>query len=99
MGLPENRAEIIRLRARIVVLEKMSMASLGLVLRIRPEELKRSLELARPRLSVEYTSVGFAEDVTDPEERQLLAIEVERLMRGLQSELGFAGGTSTFEHG
>ena len=32
-------------------------------------------------------------------ERSLVAREVERLLRGIQADLGFEGGVSTFENG
>jgi hypothetical protein len=75
------------------------LAALELVLRIRPEELKFNLELARSRLVEAYLDPTFASDVTGPEERQVLAAEVERLMRAMQSDMGFKGGIQIPEQG
>jgi hypothetical protein len=91
--------ELIRLRARVVALERCMLAALELVLRIRPEELESNLELARLRLAEAYLDPEFADDVAEPEERQRLAAEVERLMRAMQSEMGFKGGIQIPERG
>lgn len=94
-----ERREILQLRARIVVLERATLAALELALRVRPEELDQQIEFARQRLVSDYTEENFAHDVTDSAERLFLAQEVERLMRGLQSEMGFKGGIPTSENG
>ena len=94
-----GRAELLRLRARVVVAEKMAMAALELALRIRPEELRTGIEVARSKLSSDYEDTSFASDMTDPAERAFVAREVDRLMRGLQADLGFQGGVPTFEDG
>ncbi|MDB5596316.1 MAG: hypothetical protein JWM36_3277 [Hyphomicrobiales bacterium] len=99
LSIDPTRAEILRLRARIVVLEKASLAALELALRIRPEDLTLTIELARSRLDEGYHDVEFARDVTSEAERTFLATEVERLMRALQSELGFHGGIQQPEAG
>ena len=75
------------------------MAALELALRIRPEELAKNIEIARAHLSANYADTSFASDILDPDERDFIAVEVERLMRGLQSDLGFKGGIQTFEDG
>ncbi len=98
-GLGADRREILQLRARVVVLERATLAALELALRVRPEELDQQLELARLRLVSDYAEVGFVTDVTDKAERRFLAEEVERLMRGLQSEMGFKGGIPIDESG
>lgn len=97
--LDATRREILRLRARIVVLERMAMASLELVLRVRPEELGRNFEMARERLGEAYESATFAAEVENEEQRQFLAAEVERYMRGVQADLGLVGGVDTPERG
>jgi hypothetical protein len=97
--LDAARREILSLRARVVVLEKMVMAVLELALRIRPEELEENLELARSRLSADYEDLEFAAEITHASQREFLAREVERLMRGVQADLGLAGGVSTPERG
>lgn len=81
-----------------MALERL-LAALELVLRIRPEELESNLEHARHRLEEAYEDPSFAKDVHDPRERQLLATEVERLMRALQSDMGFKGGVRGREQG
>ena len=98
-SLSEERAEILGLRARIVVLERMAMAALELALRIRPEELTANIEIARSRLSSEYEDAEFAADIGIAAERRFMAVEVERLMRGLQADLGLKGGIATRENG
>lgn len=99
VGLGAERREILQLRARVVVLERATLAALELALRVRPEELDQQLEFARQRLVSDYEAESFATDVTDKAERRYLAQEVERLMRGLQSEMGFKGGVPTEENG
>lgn len=94
-----DRAEILRLRARIVVLERTTLAILELALRMRPEELDRNIELARARLSADYETDEFAPDIVEASERRFLAEEVDRLMRGLQADMGFRGGVPTPERG
>lgn len=98
-AIPTQRLEILALRARVVVLERMAFAALELALRVRPEELTLGIEVARSRLADEYEGIAFAPEVRDPAERRYLAQEVERLMRGLQSDLGFQGGIRTPENG
>lgn len=97
--LPAERAELLRLRARVVVLERMALAALELALRVRPEDLKTSLEMARSRLSADYSDPDFAPDITQAGERTFVSKEVERLMRGVQSDMGFEGGVSISENG
>src|SRR6478672_1904527 len=87
------RLETLRLRARVVALEKGVLAALELVLRIRPEELDLLLETARRRLELSYLDEDFAVDVTQLRERVFLSAEVERHMRSLQSEMGFPQGS------
>lgn len=94
-----SRAELLRLRARLVVTEKMAMAAMELALRVRPEELRDGLEFARKRLLEDYEDLTFAPDLPEPGERAFMAKEVERLMRGLQADLGFPGGVVTEENG
>jgi hypothetical protein len=94
-----ERAEILRLRARIVAVERAALAALELVLRIRPEELEAFLESRRLELSRSYLDKTFASDLAEPAERAFVAKEVEGLMRALQSELDFAGGISAPENG
>jgi hypothetical protein len=93
-----ERAEILRLRARIVAVERAALAALELVLRIRPEELESFLESRRLQLSRGYLDETFATDL-GPDERVFVAKEVERLMRALQAEMDFAGGISAPENG
>ena len=95
--LGADRVEILSLRARIVAVEKMAAAALELALRIRPEELKSGIELARLRISADYDDAAFAPDIVELGERRFVAREVERLLRGLQADLGFKGGISTAE--
>jgi hypothetical protein len=83
----------------VVALERATLASLELVLRIRPEELKAGLENARRRLDDDYQHLDFAADIAGPAERAFLAQEVERLMRALQSEMGFPEGIQGPEEG
>ena len=97
--LPGERIELLKLRARIVVLERITLAALELSLRVRPEELKTNIELARSRLLADYEDREFAPDITDSLERAFVAEEVERLMRGVQSDMGFEGGVSVPENG
>jgi hypothetical protein len=94
-----DRAEILRLRARIVAVERAALAALELVLRIRPEQLEAFLESRRLELSRGYLDATFAADLEDPAERAFVAKEVERLMRSLQSEMDFTGGVSSPESG
>jgi hypothetical protein len=95
----QDRIELIRLRARIVALERCLLAAMELVLRVRPEELESNLELARSRLAEAYLDPTFASDVSGPEERTVLAAEVDRLMRAMQSDMGFKGGIQIPEQG
>ena len=97
--LGAERLEYLRLRARVVALERMARAALELALRIRPEELQTGIELARSRLSDDYEDSAFAPELTRPAERAFEAQEVERLMRGIQADLGFEGGISISEDG
>jgi hypothetical protein len=94
-----ERAEILRLRARIVAVERAALAALELALRIRPEELEAFLESRRIELSRAYLDQTFASDLEKPSERIFVAEEVERLMRALQSKMDFAGGVSAPESG
>jgi hypothetical protein len=94
-----ERAEILRLRARIVALERATLAALELVLLIKPKELEAFLESRRKELSQNYLDETFATDLADPAERAFVAEEVERLMRLLQSEMDFKGGISGPESG
>jgi hypothetical protein len=94
-----DRAEILRLRARIVALERAVLGVLELALRIRPDELEAFLESRRKELSQAYLDDSFAADLSDPRERTFVAKEVEHLMRALQSELAFKGGISAPESG
>jgi hypothetical protein len=98
-NLTPQREELLRLRARIVVLERASLAALELALRMRPEELETALTIARSRLHEAYEDTTFSPDIADPTERLFLAAEVEKLMLALQSELGFAGGIQQPESG
>jgi hypothetical protein len=94
-----ERAEILRLRARIVALERAVLAALEVALRIRPEELEKFLESRRLELSRGYLDEKFASDLERPAERAFVAKEVDSLMRALQSEMDFAGGVSSPESG
>ena len=98
-ALPPDRVEILQLRARIVALEQATLAALELVLRIRPEELNTGLEKMRHLLEGNYQDLEFAADIANPVERTFLAQEVERLMRALQSEMGFPQGIQSPEEG
>jgi hypothetical protein len=93
------RTEILKLRARVVTLEKATLAVLELALRIRPEELDMLLEKSRRQLELGYLDADFAADVTQPQERAFLSAEVERHMRSLQSEMGFPQGIPSAEEG
>lgn len=97
--LSRERAEILNLRARIVALERAVDAALELVLMIKPKEFEAFVESRRIELSQGYLDAEFASDMTDPAEHDFLAKEVERLMRGLQSEMDFKGGISIPENG
>ena len=81
------------------MLERAVLASLEMALRIRPEELDTLLTVARRRLAEGYEGSAFAPDITQKSERDFIAAEVERLMRGLQAEMGFAAGKSVPENG
>jgi hypothetical protein len=94
-----SRAEILRLRARIVAVERTALAALEAVLRIRPEALEIFLESARKGLAEAYQDSSFAPDLIDPDERTFVAQEVERLMRALQAEMDFKGGVHGPEGG
>jgi hypothetical protein len=98
-ALSPDRIEIIHLRARIVALERATLAALELALRIRPEDLNVELEKARRLLEGNYKDPEFAAEITHPIERMLLAQEVERLMRALQAEMGFPQGIQSIEEG
>ena len=98
-ALDPARAEILRLRARIVALERATLASLELALLIRPDELQTNLEKARRSLEMNYEDQDFASDVTDGVERFFLAREVDRLIRAIQSEMGFSEGKPSPESG
>jgi HAMP domain-containing protein len=93
------RLEILQLRARIVALERATLAALELALRIRPEELSINLEKARRRLQDSYLDNEFAAEITHSQERTFLSQEVERLMRAIQSEMGFPQGIQAPEEG
>ena len=70
--IDENRAEEpARLRARLVVNERATMAALELVLRVRPEDLGTFIEITRKRLSEAYQDARFAPDLTRADERGL----------------------------
>ena len=94
-----QRLEILRLRARVVALERAVLATLELALRIRPDELEAFLESRRLDLSEAYLDETFAPDLEESVEREFVAKEVERLMRALQSEMDFAGGIPAPESG
>ncbi|MFP3547411.1 hypothetical protein SB748_28815 [Rhizobium sp. SIMBA_035] len=94
-----EREEILRMRARLVAVERASAAALELVLRIAPRELEAFIESRRLNLSRDYLNEKFASDLHDPEERAFVAAEVDKLMRGLQAEMDFKGGVSTPESG
>ena len=57
--LPDDRLELLRLRARIVSVEHSALAALELALRIRPEELGNALEAARKYLADAYEDKTF----------------------------------------
>jgi hypothetical protein len=97
--ISSKRAEILRLRARIVALERAVLATLELALRTRPEELEAFLESRRLDLSQGYLDEEFVPDLKSAAERAFLAKEVEQLMRALQSEMHFEGGISAPESG
>src|SRR3954447_24540897 len=97
--LNPDRAEILRLRARVVVVERAARAALELMLRIRPEQLDTILKVTRKHLSEAYLDAEFAPDLNDARERAFVADEVERLMRDLQTEMGFGTGKSPPEQG
>ncbi|MDB5596393.1 MAG: hypothetical protein JWM36_3354 [Hyphomicrobiales bacterium] len=94
-----SRREILRLRARVVAVERACLAALNLVLRLRPEELNQNIETSRRLLEEGYQDVEFSPDLADGAERKFLAAEVEKSMRSLQAELGFKGGVSQPEEG
>jgi hypothetical protein len=94
-----ERQELLTLRARMVVTERAALAALEAMLLIRPEQLTNILEVTRKRLAEAYLDNTFAPDLADPAERAFVAREVERLMRGLQAEMGFDGGHSEPESG
>ena len=97
--LSPERLELLRLRARLVAVERAALAALELVLRMRPEDLEIFLESRRKLLAEGYLDETFAPDLTDPAERAFVAQEVERLMRALQSEMDFTGGIQAPESG
>src|SRR5437764_358599 len=74
-------------------------ASLELALLIRPDELQTNLEKARRSLEMNYEDQDFASDVPDGVERFFLAREVDRLIRAIQSEMGFSEGKPSPESG
>ena len=94
-----ERAELLRLRARLVAVERAALAALEISLRLRPEALEIFLESARKGLEEAYLDETFAPDLTNPAERVFVAKEVERLMRALQSEMDFKGGIQAPESG
>lgn len=97
--MDQAKRDHLTLRARLVVTERAALAALELALRIRPEELSVNLEVAREGLVKAYQDPDFAGDVADAEERTFLAKEVERLMRGLQYDMGFREGELHSEDG
>lgn len=97
--LSPERTELLTLRARIVVAERAALAALEAMLLMRPEQLTVILESTRKGLAEGYLDETFAADLHDPIERAFVAKEVERLMRGLQNEMGFDGGISSAENG
>ena len=92
--IPLDRLELLRLRARVAVLERASMAALELALRIRPEELAKTIEIARKEMAQGYLDDDFAADLHGPKEREFVASEVSRIMRSIQAQLGLEGGVS-----
>ncbi|WP_260695466.1 hypothetical protein [Rhizobium leguminosarum] len=64
-----ERAEILRLRARIVAVERATLAALELVLLLKPKELEAFLESRRKELSQNYLDETFATDLVDAAER------------------------------
>jgi hypothetical protein len=94
-----SRTEILRLRARIVAVERTALAALEAMLRIRPEALELLLESTRKGLAEAYQDSTFAPDLIDPNERIFVAEEVERLLRALQAEMDFKGGVRGPETG
>jgi hypothetical protein len=94
-----DRAEVLRLRARLVAVERAALAALEIALRVRPEALEIFLESTRKGLSQAYLDDTFAPDLADHRERVFVAQEVERLMRALQHEMDFKGGISAPEAG
>jgi hypothetical protein len=97
--LSPERAEILRLRARLVAVERAALAALEIALRVRPEALEVFLESTRKGLSEAYEDETFARDLADPRERIFVAQEVERLMRALQHDMDFKGGIRSPESG
>ncbi|WP_127753263.1 hypothetical protein [Devosia sp. 1566] len=94
-----ERMELLRLRARIAVLERASMAALELALRLRPEELAQVVEVGRKEMALGYQEELFTAGLHSDAERQFVASEAERLIRSLQAQLGFPGGVSSPEVG
>jgi|tagenome__1003787_1003787.scaffolds.fasta_scaffold19715412_2 hypothetical protein len=97
--LSPERAELLNLRARVVVAERAALAALEAMLLIRPEQLTVILESTRKGLAEGYLDETFAPDLHHPVERAFVAKEVERLMRALQNEMGFDGGISAPDNG
>jgi len=94
-----ERAELLRLRARLVAVERAALAALEIALRIRPEDLEIFLESRRKILAEGYLDKTFAPDLIDPGERAFVAQEVEHQMRALQAEMGLKGGIQAPESG
>lgn len=98
-GVSKERADYLRLRARIVALERTMLAALDITLRMRPEALEQIMESQRKLLGASYLDDAFAPDLTDQNERVIVAEEVERLMRAMQGEMNFIGGIHADETG
>jgi hypothetical protein len=97
--ISRERAELLTLRARIVVAQRAALAALEAMLLIRPEQLTVILEATRKGLSEGYLDETFAPDLRRPTERAFVAREVQRLMRALQNEMGFNDGVQAPETG
>jgi len=74
--LSPERAELLNLRARVVVAERAALAALEAMLLIRPEQLTVILESTRKGLAEGYLDETFAPDLHHPVERAFVAKEV-----------------------
>lgn len=82
-GLAPERAEIVALRARLAVLERVAWLGLVMSAQLKRGSTLNYLEAKRAELAAGLGDGSLARDLADPAERALLAEKAEAAFRRL----------------